>query len=265
MKTFSILTAVILGISISCNAKSDSGFPFNLQQKEGKGPVTEKVYKMNFDEIKVAQSIVAEVIKSNEEKVVISAPSDLMEYILVENSGGKLYIHVKKGVSISTNNIRAKIYAKDFTKLEASSSANIKVKDKFTQDKTDIEVSSSGTISGNLEANEMSIDVSSSGTFTGEIWAVKLEADVTSSGIIKIAGKTKTADLEASSSGTLDARNVIAETAQVDASSSGSVSLAVSKQVNAYASSSGSISIAKKGNLNVLSKKESSGGSISIN
>ena len=65
-------------------------------------------------------------------------------------------------------------------------------------------------------------------------------------------------------SGTLDAQNVIAENADISASSSGDVSLAVSNSLKASASSSGSIDISRKGNVNVLSQKESSGGSISI-
>lgn len=264
MKTFPILAVTVLAISLSCNAKSDNGFSFNINQKEGKGPVTNKEFKMDFDEIKVVQSISAEIFKSNEEKVVISAPSDLMNDILVENSGGKLYIHFKSGINISTHNIKAKIYAKDFTKIEASSSADIKVKDKFTQEKTDVEVSSSASISGDLEANEMSINVSSSGNFSGNVWAVNLKSEVNSSGDINISGKTKNADMDASSSGTLNAQNVISENAEIEASSSGTVNLSVSNQLNASASSSGDINVFRKGSLNVVSKKESSGGSVSI-
>ena len=173
--------------------------------------------------------------------------------------------HFKPNVNISARNVAAKIFAKDFSKIEASSSADIKIKDKFTQDKTDIEVSSSAGISGDLEANDLSIEVSSSGTFSGQIWAVNLSSEVNSSGDIKISGKTKNAALDASSSGTLNAQNVIAENAEIETSSSGSVSVSVSRQLNASASSSGDISVTKKGNINIISQKESSGGSVTIN
>ena len=263
MKTLALLAVSAMTI-FSCNIKSDGGISFFTTPKEGKGPITDKEFKMNFDEIKVAQSIDAEVVKASEEKVVISAPSDILEDILVENLGGKLYIHFKPGINISSRNVSAKIFAKDFSAIKASSSATIIIKDKFTQDKTEIDVSSSGTIKGDFEANDLSIDVSSSGTYSGKIWAVNLESDVTSSGDINISGKAKNANLSASSSGTLDAKNVIAENADISASSSGDVSLAVSNSLKASASSSGSIDISRKGNLNVLSQKESSGGSISI-
>ncbi len=263
MKSLLISASVAIFL-MSCGKKSDNGISFNISPKEGKGIIKTQEFVKDFDEIKVAQSISAEVVKSDQEKVVISAPSDIIDDILVENNDGKLYIHFKPNVNISARNVAAKIFAKDFSKIEASSSADIKIKDKFTQDKTDIEVSSSGKISGDLEANDLSIEASSSGTFSGQIWAVNLSSEVDSSADIKISGKTKNAELNASSSGTLNAQNVIAENAEIEASSSGSVSVSVRRQLSASASSSGNISVIKKGSLTIINQKESSGGSISI-
>lgn len=264
MKTFTTYALASLLLLISCNVKSENGFSINLIPKEGTGQLTKREYKMSFDEIKVSQSIVAEVVKSTEEKVVISAPSDIIDDVLVENSGGKMHIHFKPGLNISSRNVSAKIYAKDFSVIKASSSASITIKDQFTQEKTDVEVSSSASIKGNLEANDLSIEVSSSGSFSGKIWAVNLECEATSSGDIIISGKAKNADFSSSSSGTLNAKNTVAENADIKASSSGDVSVSVMNQLNASASSSGDITVFRKGNLNIISKKESSGGSISI-
>lgn len=263
MKTLSISILTAFLLLSSCNIKSENGF-MNIIPKEGSGIVKNKEYNFSFDEIRVAQSINAEIVKADEEKVVVTAPADILDDILVENTNGKLYIHFKPNLNISARNVAVKIFAKDFSVIKASSSATINIRDQFTQERTTIEASSSGTVKGNLEANDLSIDVSSSGTYEGKIWAVNLQSEATSSGDIIISGKTKNANLRASSSGTLNAKNVIAENAEVSASSSGDVSLSVSNQLSATASSSGDISITKKGALNVVSQKESSGGSISI-
>ena len=138
MKTLFIsIFATFLALT-SCNVNSDSGFPFNIKQKEGTGIIKSKEFMMSFDEIKVAQSIKAEVVKSNEEKVVVTAPSDILDDILVENNNGQLYIHFKPNLNISARNIAVKIFAKDFSAVKASSSATIIIKDQFTQDKTDL-------------------------------------------------------------------------------------------------------------------------------
>lgn len=264
MKTLLISSFAIILSFGACNIKSENGFPGNIMSKEGTGIIKTKEFKMEFDGIRVAQSISAEVVKSDVEKVVVTAPADIIEDILVENLKGTVYIHFKPNFNISAKNVAVKIFAKNLTSVQAGSSAKIKIRDQFTEDEIYIKSSSSASISGHVEANEMSIEVSSSGNFTGQIWAVNLNSKVSSSGDIKISGKSKNADLRASSSGTLDAKNVTTENADLQASSSGEVSISVSTQVNAAASSSGDISVTRKGDLKVLSQKESSGGSVSI-
>lgn len=263
MKTL-ITTVAVCGSLLSCSMKSDILFPLNLTQKEGKGIIKTSQFEMNIDEIKVAQSISAEVVKSDTEKVVITAPSDIMDDILVDNVDGKVFIHFKPNMNISAKNVAAKIFVKDFTRLEATSSAKITVEDKFTQDKTDVKVSSSGSITGNLEANDFSVDVSSSGHFSGEIWAVNLDAEATSSGEINLSGKAKNAALKASSAGTVDAGKLTAEISDIQASSAGNVTVATTNQLNASASSGGNIEVYRKGNLRIVNQNESSGGNISI-
>lgn len=248
----------------SCNVNYEGGFPFNVTQKEGTGPIKNREFNLSFDEIKVAQSIRAEIVKSEVEKVIVTAPDDILDEILVENADGKLHIHFKPNINISARNVAVKIFAKDFTKVKASSSAKIFIKDKFTQDTTDIEVSSSGTIEGNLEANNLSLAVSSSGSFTGKIWAVNFTGKASSSGDVNLSGKTKNATISASSSGDFNAEQLAAENADLKASSSGDIRIAVSDQLSAAASSSGGITVFKRGNLNISSQEKSSGGRISI-
>ncbi len=264
MKTFTISALTAVMALTSCNITTDNGFPFSLTSKEGTGVIKNKVYNLSFDEIHVAQSISAEVVKANEEKVVVTAPSDILDDVLVENINGELYIHFKPNLNISARNVAVKIFAKDFSAIKASSSAKITIKDQFTQDKTDIEISSSGSITGNLEANDVSLKASSSGSYSGKIWAVNFDGKVSSSAYVTLSGKAKNATIAASSSGSFNAKEMIAENADLKASSSGSVSLSVVNDVSASASSSGGIDITRKGSLNVVSKNESSGGSVSI-
>lgn len=268
MKTTIISAAFISLITASCtNSKSDSIVinPFNTTTVEGKGPVREKTFSGDFDELQVSTSIEATVLKSNEEKVVISAPSDLLDVILVENNNGKLHIHFKPNTNVRSNGmVRATVYAKDFSKLQANSSGSITLNDKFLTEKLSVDASSSGSVSGDLEANDFDINVSSSGNFKGKIWAVNLSGDVSSSGDVEISGEAKNADFDVSSSGSIDAKNLVVENADLDASSSGGIDVGVQNTLSASASSGGDISVSKRGNLNVTRSKESSGGSISV-
>lgn len=229
------------------------------------GPLKQKEFKGDFDEIEISQAIEAEIIKSDVEKVVITAPENIINEILVDNKGGELHIHYKTGMRVmNTNNVKAKIYAKDFSKLEANSAAVVMLKDKFTQEKTDVEISSASSVSGNLEANDLQIDAGSSSTFDGKIWAVNLNIEASSAASLKISGKAKNATLTASSASDVSAKDVVAENAKADASSGSTIEISVSSKVDGQASSGGSVRAFKRGNVTTVSKEESSGGSVNI-
>ena len=50
MKTFTILAFTVLSVFVSCNVKSENGFPFNIIPKEGKGIIKTKQFLMNFQD-----------------------------------------------------------------------------------------------------------------------------------------------------------------------------------------------------------------------
>lgn len=264
MKSILFTGVLSIFLLISCSQNSESSIITNWVPKEGKGKITEKKFDLSFDEISVSNSISAEIYKSEKEEVIVTAPENLLNDILVENVGKKLIVKMKPGIHISTKKIRVKIFAKDFTDLEATSSSAVDIKDKFTQEKTSVKVKSSASVKGDLEANDLNIDAASSSSFTGNIWAVQLRVNANSSSKVELTGKTKEAVFDVSSSSTVSAQNVVAQIADVKASSSSSASLSVSDELNASANSSGSIAIKKAGNLVVQKKNENSGGSISI-
>lgn len=270
MKTRSLFIFSALVALGSCNEKHDrnnregNNWVEKVVNKES-GPIQHKEFSGDFDEIQVSQAIEAEVIKSETERVEISAPQNIINEILVENDGGKLHIHYKPGIRVmNIHKVTAKIYAKDFKKLLADSAAKIEVKDKFTQEKTDIEASSAGSISGNLEANDMDVNISSSSSFTGKIWALNLDIESSSGSSLDISGKAKKADISASSGSSISAKDVIADDVEADASSGANIQISAVNSVKAGASSGGSVDITKKGALNNVTKEESSGGSVTI-
>ena len=271
MKTTVITMLAMSFVLTSCvkvknenGEKGKDGWEF-FSGNKGNGTITEKTYDGDIDQIKVSTSIDAEVIKSDAEKVVISAPSDIMDNIKVALKGGVLAVYVDSGFgnNISTKNVRVKIYVKDFNQLSADSSADIKVLDTFTQDKVDVYISSSASIDvANLEANDLRIYTNSSGDFSGKIWAVNLGAYASSSGDINIFGKAKNATMDSNSSGDLKATDLIVENAILSASSSGDIVTSVSKSLTANANSSGEITVYKKGNLEQTQIHKNSGGDV---
>lgn len=249
----------------ACNEKSEKSKWLPDVTNKDHGPLKQKEISGDFDEIEVSQAIEAEVIKSDVEKIVISAPANIIDEILVENSGGKVHIHYKSGIRVmNTNKVTAKIYAKDFVKLVANSAASIDVKDKFMQEKTDIEASSAASITGHIEANALDLSVDSSSSFEGKVWAVDLNVDASSGASLSISGKSKNANVSSSSGSSISGKGVVVENLKAEASSGASLEMSASSTVDAEASSGGSVSVYKKGNLTTVKKEESSGGSVTI-
>lgn len=264
----------LLGISLTLSACSytksngETEFNvggFNLGSNEGKGALTDKTYTFDFDGIKSSNSLDVEVVQSNSEKIVVNAPSDIIDQIEVVQEGSTAVIRIVRGVrNISTNRVKVKVYAKDFNKIAASSSSSIKVVDNFKSDKLDIGVSSSGSIHGNFDASSVSIQASSSGTYSGQIMAKDVNSQVSSSGTISLKGRSESISAQASSSGDLDGAEFTADTAMLQASSSGGIKIGVRNSVTGSASSSADIVVLKRGNLESKTVKESSSGSVTI-
>ncbi|WP_300669780.1 DUF2807 domain-containing protein [Soonwooa sp.] len=273
MKTNKIC-AILLGLSLSLSACSysksngESSFTvggINFGSNEGKGALTDKTYTFDFDEIKSSNSLSVEVVKSNTEKIVVNAPSDIIDQIEVVQEGSAAVIRIAKGVrNLSTNRVKVKVYAKDFSKISASSSSSIKVVDSFKSDRMDIAVSSSGSIGGSFDASSVSIQAGSSGSYSGQVIAKSVDAQVSSSGTISIKGRSESLNAQASSSGDLEAAEFTTDSAMLQASSSAGIKVGVRNSVTGSASSSADIVVLKRGDLQTKNVKESSSGSVTI-
>lgn len=261
MKKYLLLAVALFAVSCTVPDK----IPFINSRVEGKLPVSERVVNQDFDKIHVSQSLDVEIYKSDVEKVVISAPQDLQEYIFADFSGSQLNLHIKENSNVELKNVRIKIYAKDFDELTADTSSDVIIKDKFTQEKTKVDVSTSASVSGDLEANDLEINGSTSASFNGKVWAVNLKSDSNTSSSIDFQGKAKNAVLKCSSSGSISGNQLVVENLDAEANSSGSIEVAVSESLKAEASSSGSIDVRKAGPLTVRTVAENSSGSVNIN
>lgn len=275
MKKSILISASLFMMLTSCiktsgnNGKNgEDGFNISWNSNEGKGPIKEKTISAEFSGVQVSNSIKTEIYKSTENKVVISAPDDILEFIdaSVQNDG-VMKIGVKKNSSwknsISTKKVLVKVFAKNLESLRASSSGEIFLKDKFSGENMVVKASSSGEIHGDLEYNTLSIEVSSSGDYSGKIWADTGSIRVSSSGDVKVEGKIQNADIQASSSGDINGANLEIKRGSVQASSSADVKVMVSDKISAQASSSASINILKIGNPEIT-KTSSSSGSVNV-
>jgi hypothetical protein len=235
-------------------------------ENEGTGPIAEKVYNdFKFNGIDQANSIQSEVYKSTENKIVVSAPSDIMEYIIVESKdGNQVSIHVKSNSNISAKKVRVKIYMKELQSIHASSASEVNLKDSFTQKELNISTSSGAEIKGYVSAMKLNVNTSSGSTIKIGANAVESIIQASSGSHITITGYTKTSEINVSSGAEVNAANFYSSESNLKASSGGIIDQSITQKVDANASSGGQIDVIKKGASIDIIKHESSGGEVYI-
>jgi hypothetical protein len=213
-----IIIAVIVFLCVSC-----IGLPVR-----GNGAIatTEQKYS-SFNDVHLTVNAMVNIHSSPEYRMVLTADSNLMKYVIVKKSGDTLLIKTKWGRHYSFTHFVVDVYCPRIDGISTSSSGNIVFKDKFETSRFSVNASSSGGIEGNIECD----------SFT---------ASVSSSGDIKMTGSCRNANINLSSSGNFYGNKfVINDSLNTHISSSGTIDgiILEGNRLFANLSSSGNITI----------------------
>lgn len=197
----------------------------------------------SFKGIKVLQGIDVYLRKGDKEeaRVEIGPDSKLtLDDVLTDVSGTNLRVHLASG-NWKRVNVKVFVTYVSLEKISAGSAGNV-----FAE--------------GTIKSENLSISASSAGSVEVAIDANQVMADASSAGRIELEGKAKFLEVEASSAGDVDAYSLESEKVNAQASSAGSVKVAVSKEIEAHASSAGDVRY--RGNPSRTNTGSSSGGSV---
>jgi hypothetical protein len=230
---FIIITITAL-LFASCN--------FNMNSLEGSGNViTEKrIVQGDFKNVSVSNAIDLVIEQSDATEIIVEADDNIQKEITTKVENGTLIVSCNFS---SFNNVTKKVTVKMpvIEKLKASSASSISNKKVILGEKIDLESSSASTININTESDSVILTASSGSTINVEGKALKLKTD-------------------ASSGSTIDAKKLIANDIDADASSGASISIHPKVSLKAEASSGANINYEESPKS--LERKSSSGGSI---
>jgi hypothetical protein len=197
----------------------------------------------SFSEVSISEAIKVELVKGSSEKAEIEVSGTDAENVLTEVSGDRLKIHMASG---NWKNVNAfvKLTYRNLEEIDVSSAASVSTESTISSERMEMGVSSAGKADLIFKVGQMEVDVSSAGNFKAEGDVDEIEVDVSS------AGSMSAYDLECKS-------------ADLSASSAGSIKITVTDQINARASSGGSIRY--KGKPEKERVSNSSGGSVKGN
>jgi hypothetical protein len=237
MKTTHILSTLALaGLLTSCN------FDLNLGQENGNGNVVteERNISGSFNKVKGSAGLDVYLTEGSENKIVVEADENLLEFIETEVNNGRLTVTTKR--SIGRN--RAKKVHVTYTNLEevaASSGADV-------------------IVNSVLKNENISLDVSSGADLVVEVFAKEVFAESSSGADLKVSGKASSLRANSSSGSEIDARELLVINCNADASSGGDITVNVKEKLRTEVSSGGTIRY--YGNPEAVSKNDSRSGSV---
>ena len=229
--------------------------------------VTFEVAATNVTAIDASSSITVEYTQSDDVRVSVKCPENIVDHLDVNVNKGRLTAKYKGRISIDGNcPVTINIASPTLSEIDASSSSSVIISKNITVDGIlDIEASSSAKVYvASVSRGNVSVDASSSSSVIIEaakcealdieagsssevsissIEAKSVEAEASSAATISLSGKTDTADYEASSAATIDAHHLVAEKLRsAKASSAANIRCSANDRGSISESSSGSVS-----------------------
>ena len=179
--------------------------------------ITETRQTGNFTGIDAGGAFEIEVRTGSATEVKVEADDNLIKYIETRVSGNTLTITTKEGINFNNGHYKVYITAPEINAINSSGAATITVKNTLkSSGKITLESSGAATLTGEIDAPEVSIDASGATNVT-------------------ITGRTKNYTLEASGSATVKTGSLMSETAKVNASGASGVYVYSSVSLNAEA------------------------------
>ncbi|OAB77378.1 head GIN domain-containing protein [Cochleicola gelatinilyticus] len=218
MKTIKItLVVVLVALTTSCQ------FDINLGQENGNGNVIteERTVTSNFDEVKGSAGLDVLLTEGTENKIVVEADENLLEFIETEVTNGKLHVTSSRNIGHSKSKKVHVTYVK-LSKVASSSGADV-------------------IVNSVLENDYLTFDASSGSNLQVEIFAKEVVAETSSGADLVLSGKAVNLQADASSGSELDAKDLFVVSCNAEASSGSDVTVHVKETLEVKATSGADI------------------------
>jgi len=197
----------------------------NIETIHGNGNLTTVTRNVSGAVIIEAHSFFdVEIVHGSTPSVKIEADDNLIPYILTDNEDGKLVIHTKDHVGLSSNN-KIKVYV--------------------TTDKVEgVSLSGSGNVTSDEKltgADHMNLSITGSGSIKLELNTPGIEAHISGSGDINLSGEVKDSKVTITGSGDYKAADMQAENAEIHITGNGNVNVAASQKLEVHITGSGDV------------------------
>lgn len=231
-KTLQISCAVFVFLSLSS---------LSCITERSYGPTERETRNIRaFSEIEVSHGINVFLTIGNKSSLEVETSKDLMEKLITEVRGDKLRIYFE-GNFIWARTANVYVQAEEISKITASGGADVDGEDEISS--RNLELKASGGSDIKLEVSVENLEVEASGG-----------ADV------ELSGTTYYLEANTSGGSNLNAYDLVAQTARLEASGGSDIKVLVEEDIDARAS--GGADIKYRGNPKNVQTRDSSGGDV---
>ncbi len=215
-------TKIILATLFSAMLLSACHFNLNIGE-DGNGNVVTEERSVNedFNEVKGSAGLDVYLTQGDENKIVVEADENLLQYIETNVENGMLHITTTENIGHSKAK-KIHVTFKELNTVEASSGADV-------------------TGKSVIKSERLSLKSSSGADLNVEVFSKELTAKTSSGADLTISGKTSSLNADASSGSELDAKELLTLNCDAEASSGGEVTINVKEKLETRASSGGEI------------------------
>lgn len=216
MKTKSLL------LSIAFIALSIMAYSGPAKRIKGSGHVIKETRELSsFSAIDVGGAFEIELVKSNEEKIVIEADDNIMPHIKTRVSGGELDIDNTEDLNNPTT-LKLTIYYKNIDELDISGAAELYSSDVLEADNLELDFSGASEVTLKLNVQSLEADFSGASKVELEGSINSAELDLSGASVLRAYG-LEIKDLELEASGAAVVRVLVLENLSIGASGASSV------------------------------------------
>lgn len=191
-----------------------------------------------FEGIDMAMHGEVYITRGQSSSVVVSAPENLLPYIRTRVVGGNLLIDTDRCVRNRINEVQVYITMPSLSTIRVAGSGKISTQDTWS-------------------INNLAIDISGSGSVSGEFNTDQINTRISGSGEVILTGTTLMHNVIISGSGHVSGYNLVSQHADIRISGSGHAYVLVNDQINGKITGSGNIYY--KGSPNVKVNVSGSG------
>ena len=217
MKTTKFILAIAGAFLLSaCHFNINTG-------EDGNGNVVteERTVSSDFTEVHGSAGLDIYITHGDENKIVVEADENLLQYIETNIEDGKLHVTTSENIGHSE---AKKVYVtyKQLNSIEASSGADV-------------------TGNSVIKSERLSLKSSSGSDLKVEVFSKEITAKASSGSDLNISGKASSLTADASSGSEIDAKELLVVNCNAEASSGAEVSVKVKGNLETQVSSGGNV------------------------